>query len=178
MNPKTNRSLLRAIRVFAAMVALPIIALAPVYVASVTLTDQAVEIDEPIQQAATNDVTDIDRNGTVMYTVSPSRYTQAPKFETESPLAIMRGSDLIKVTVIDRGTERSSSPQDHQTDYECELNLHLTSSDRYAPKTKTYNKTNTYVGYLRIDDEDVSTFYLREPSSDRAICSFILTESE
>ena len=151
MKSETKRSLLRVLKISTAIIALPIIALAPVYVASVILTDQVVETSEPTGHAANINIADIDRNGTVMYAVSPS-YSQ-PGFETESLTEALLGSDLITVTFQDSDSSRYQV--NHETDEECGLTLQLSSDDRYDADTKTY------VGYIRVEDGELE---IRHPN--------------
>lgn len=129
------------------MSVLALIALTPAYIASLVLSDQLVEPIETNNQVANIDINDIDRYGTVMYTVSPS-YTQ-PGFETESLMETLRGSDLIKVTVQD--SDSSSYRMNHEANEGCGLTLHLSSDDRYDAHTKTY------VGYIRVEDGEPET---------------------
>lgn len=145
----SNTPLRRLAAILATTVILTLIALSPAYIASIVLQDQLVEPSESTEQVATINVTDIDRNGTVMYsyTVSPS-YTQ-PGFETESLMATIRGSDLIKVTVQD--SDSSSYRVNHEASEECGLTLTLSSNDRYDANT------DTYVGYVRVEDEGDET---------------------
>ena len=143
----SSTPLRRLAAILATTVILTLIALSPAYIASIVLQDQLVESLESTKQVATIDAADIDRNGTVMYTVSPS-YTQ-PGFETESLMATIRGSDLIKVTVQD--SDSSSYRVNHEASEECGLTLTLSSNDRYDADT------DTYVGYVRVEDEGDET---------------------
>ena len=149
----------RLYAIIATMVMLTLIALSPAYIASMVLQDRFVEPIESTEQVTTIDVTDIDRNGTVMYTVSPS-YTQ-PGFETESLMATLRGSDLIKVTVHD--SDSSSYRVNNEASEECGLTLTLSSNDRYDADSKTF------VGYVRVEDEGDETGSTRTDLIDCAI---------
>ena len=75
MNPEApNSPLKRLAKALTAVVAVSIVALAPAIGASMIVTDQSVELDEPTESVATIDITDIDQNATVMYASSiPNR---------------------------------------------------------------------------------------------------------
>jgi hypothetical protein len=145
-----NQPLRRFANVLMISIALPIVALAPAYIASQLLTDHVVETAD---DTATIDITDIDQNGTVMYTVSPSnndRRTSDTDFKI--PRSHLPDSDMIRVTIEDRGTVRvdgdSTSWIDHELADECSFTLHLSSDDPYD------DQSDTFTGYIRVADED------------------------
>ena len=139
-----THTLRRFASVLATVTVLALIALTPAYLVSLVLPGHLVEPIESTNQVAN---IDIDRNGTVMYTVSPS-YRQ-PGFGAESLMETLRGSDLIKVTV--RDSDSSSYRVDHEASEGCGLTLQLISDDRYDAGTKTY------VGYIRVEDREFET---------------------
>ena len=156
-----NPTLVRLVAVIGAMVALPIVALAPALLASLSLTHELAETDEESGYAAKIDVTDIDQNGTVMYTVSPPKGAPTdPKIDFPS---ILEDSDIIRLTITDRGTERRFS--DELTEYECNFTLYLGDDDKWD------EKTGAYTGYLRIRDDEI-----RDPAWNHdSRCGIVIT---
>ena len=149
MHSGTNRPLLRAIKVVAAVFALAIIALAPAFVASVMLTDQTVEPEKPIENAAAIDVTDIDRDGTVMYTVSPSEGFRSDSVtDFALPLDVLKDADIIRITVSDDDNTHSFFESEMQDD--CSFTLHLSDDDRFDAES------DTFTGYIRVTDEAIT----------------------
>ena len=153
MKPETEKRLLpRLVKLSVAIVALPIIALAPAYLASVMLTDHTVELYESTEQATNIDVNDIDENGTVMYTVSPMDRNNDTDTDFTLPADIvdkLRDADLIKITITDEGTESTSDGfVGPKVDNECSFTLNLQSVDGHDAR-----RTGTYTGYLRIEDD-------------------------
>ncbi len=141
----------RLFKVLVTAAALPLIALAPALLVSLVLTQGAVDHFEPIGHATTIDVTDIDENGTVMYTVSPPEgFRNEPDIDFTVPADVLKDSDLIRITVSDDDNSLSFFESENQED--CSFTLHLSDDDRYDAKT------GTYTGYLRVTDEETARF--------------------
>ena len=162
MNTKTRSNPLRRfVTVLTISIILPLIALAPAYFTSVVLTNQTAQIDESALHTAAIDVSDIDENGTVMYTVSPHEGFQSDSdSDFTAPADILINADLIKVIISD----------DEIVD-ECSFTLHLSEDDRYDPKT------GEFTGYLRFTKANTAP----EAGSDFEYledCGIYLTYSE
>ena len=156
---KSQSTIQQQLRRFAAVLvviaALTVVALAPALLASQLITQDGGESTATghIDHAASIDVADIDPDGNVMYKVSPpggDRGNSDIEFTVSSDFAdILRDGDLIKVTVIDKGTDSTShSFVDREMEEECRITLNLSSDDR------SNHRTGTYSGYLRIKDDD------------------------
>ena len=156
----------RLFKVVAATFAVAFIALAPAFLASILLTQRTVEHDEANGSAATIDVTDIDQNGTVMYTVSPPQDAPAD-FEFDIPSGLVEDADLIRLTISDKSSD-SGLPEDLTAD-ECKFTFYLSDSDEYD------EKTSTYIGYLRINDDELGPHYFH-PDDDG--CSIVITYTD
>ena len=143
-----KRLLLRVAKTLAAIVILPIFALAPVYVASVMLTDRQVDPNGSSEIFNKHvDVADIDENGTVMYTVSPhDGHRTNTGLDFTVPSDLLKDSDLIRVTVSSDDGEHSFF--DAETNEDCHFTLHLTDAQFDATKTETFT------GYLRMTEEE------------------------
>ena len=168
----------RLFNVLAAAIALPLIALVPAFLASSWITHDAIEPNDPIEQAAAIDVTDNDPESTVKYTVSPPVVDgDDSDIEIIVPAdmadALVDG-DLIKVTVIDQGTEfGSSSSVDTEMEEGCRITLSLSSDDR------SNNRIGTYSGYIRIKDDDTFTAtYTHDDLEIREDCGLNLTYTD
>ncbi len=151
MKSETKRSLLRVLKIFTAIIALPIFALAPAYLASLMLIDQTVEPDEPSEQAATIDIMDIDRDGTVMYTVSQAEDFRSDPF-TDFTLTpdVLKDADIIRITVSDDDNTHSFFESEMQND--CSFTLHLSDDDRFDADS------DTFTGYLRVTGEAITDY--------------------
>ncbi len=176
MHPETKRSLLRILKISTSIIALPIFALAPAYLASVMLTIQPIELDESTEQATSIDVNDIDENGTVMYTVSPLDRNNDTDVDFAMPADIadiLQDSDLIKITITDAGTESTSHGfVDSKVEHECSFTLHLLSDDPHNAR-----KTDSYSGYIRIkDDGNFTATYSSSEQPEN--CGFYMTDAE
>ena len=148
MKPETQkRPLLRLIKVFTAVIALPLVALAPALLASLVFTDRIVEVDESTEQVAAIDVTDIAPEGTVMYTVSSlDSYRGTSGSNMPTPRSILEDADLIKVTIQDDDGHGSWLGQDSEDD--CTFTLHLSPDDPFD------DQTDTFTGYIRVTEDD------------------------
>lgn len=132
--------------VLAVIAALMVTALTPALVISLVLTQDA---GQQIEHAATIDVTDVDSQATVMYTVSPSDgVPHDSDVDFTIPADILKDADLIKVTVSD--DDNIHSFFESQTRDDCRFTLHLSDDDRYGAQT------DTFTGYLRITDEETA----------------------
>ena len=165
------------IRRFAAVLtvmgAITVAALAPALVVSLVLT----------QDSEITDVTAIDPESTVKYTASPladgGDDSDIEIFVPADMADAMVDGDLIKVTVIDRGTDYrsdrgidfgSSSSVDTEMEEGCRFTLSLTPDDR------SNNRIGTYSGYIRIKDDDTFTAtYTHDDLENREDCGLNLT---
>ena len=146
----------RLFKVLAVAIALPLIALVPAFLASQLLIQDTVQPDEPTEQTTTIDVTDIDPEGTVMYTVSPSDGDGGDSdidiIVPADMVDVLQNGDMIKMTVIDQGTDYGfSSSVDSEMEEGCRVTLNLSSDYRFG------HRTGTYSGYIRIKDDDTFT---------------------
>ena len=138
----------RLFKALTAAVALPLIALAPALLASLLLTQDTVQPDEPGEHATTIDVADIDPEGTVMYTVSPPNGSGGDSdiefVVLADMLEVIQNGDLIKVTVIDQGTDYGfSSSVDSELEEEgCLITLNLRART-IGPTTESAHTTDT-----------------------------------
>ncbi len=157
------------IRRFAAVLtvmgAITVAALAPALVVSLVLTQDS-------------EITDDDRNGTVMYTASPSdsdRGDASIEFILPSDIEhIMDNGDLIKVTIEDRGTESTSdSFVDPEFEDGCVLTL------RFSDEYRNDEPTDTITGYVRTVDVDtfVAT-YSANSKQQMEHCGFYFTDAD
>ena len=141
-----NRPMRRFSIVLSVAIALPVIAFAPAFVASLFVTDQTIETTD---KTAEIDVTDIDENGTVMYTVSPPEgFRTDSRTDFKVPSDILNDADLIRVTVSDDDNTHTNLESETQKD--CNFTLHLSKDDHYDAKT------GSFTGYLRITDEETA----------------------
>ena len=150
MKSSSNTPALRRFTaVLAVIAALMVAALTPALVVSLLLTQDTVNQTEPTEQAANIDVTDIDENGTVMYTVSPPEGFRSES-DTDFPIPadVLKDPDFIRITVSD--DDNSHNFFESETRDDCSFTLHLRDDDRYDAKT------GTYTGYLRVTDEETS----------------------
>ncbi len=135
--------------VLAVIAALMVTALTPALVVSLVLTQDAGQQIEQSEHAATIDVTDVDSQATVMYTVSPSDgVPHDSDVDFTIPTDILKDADLIKVTVSD--DDNIHSFFESQTRDDCSFTLHLSDDDRYSAQTRHFT------GYLRITDEETA----------------------
>ena len=148
MKPETQkRPLLRLIKVFTSIIALPLVALAPALVASLILTDRTVELDDSTEQVTTIDVTDIDPEGTVMYTVSPlNSYRGTSDSNMPTPRSLFEDADLIRVTIQD--DDGPGSWLGHDSEGDCSFSLHISPDDPFD------DQTNIFTGYIRVAEDD------------------------
>ena len=138
-----NAPIRRFAAVLTVMGAITVAALAPALVLSLVLT----------QDSEITDVTDDDRNGTVMYTASPSdsdRGDASIEFILPSDIEhIMDNGDLIKVTIEDRGTESTSdSFVDPEFEDGCVFTL------RFSDEYRNDEPTEPITGYVKSADAD------------------------
>ena len=143
----------RLLRVLVATATVTLIAIAPALLASLFVHQDTANQTEPMEHAAAIDVTDIDQNGTVMYTASPSdsdRSDASIDFILPSDIGnIMHDGDLIKVTIEDRGTELTSdSFVDPEFEDGCVFTL------RFSDEYRNDEPTETITGYVRTADVD------------------------
>lgn len=145
-SPKFRRSA----SVLAVIAALMVAALTPALVVSLVLTQDGGQQIELSEHTATIDVSDIDTQATVMYTVSPpDGVPHDSDVDFTVPADILKDADLIKVTV--RDSDNIHSFFEAQTRDDCSFTLHLSDDDRYGAQ-----KTDTFTGYLRITDEETA----------------------
>lgn len=163
-----NAPIRRFAAVLTVMGAITVAALAPALVVSLVLT----------QDSEITDVTDDDRNGTVMYTASPSdsdRGDASIEFILPSDIErIMDNGDLIKVTIEDRGTESTSdSFVDPGFEDGCVLTL------RFSDEYRNDKPTDTITGYVRTVDVDtfVAT-YSANSKQQMEHCGFYFTNAD
>lgn len=168
----SSRPIRRFAAVMTVLAVLMVAALAPAMVVSLLLK----------LHSEITDVTDIDRNGTVMYAASPSNGNRGdididlilpPDFT-----GILQEADMIKVTVMDRGTEKRTdlaaySFVDDKVEDECSFTLNIKSNDRHDTQTDTYS------GYIRISDDDtfIAT-YIANPEQQREHCGFYFIDAD
>ena len=139
----------RFVSVLTVIAALMVAALTPALVVSLVLTQDAGQQIELSEHAATIDVSDIDPQATVMYTVSPpDGVPHDSDVDFTVPADILKDADLIKVTV--RDSDNIHSFFESQTRDDCSFTLHLSDDDRYGAQT------DTFTGYLRITDEETA----------------------
>ena len=155
----TQQPLRRFAAVLVVIAALAVVALAPALLASQLITPDWGKSTATghIDHAATTDVTNIDPEATVMYTVSPSDGDSDIEIIVSADMVdVLQDGDMIKMTVIDQGTDKrtdsnSYSFVDPQIEDGCRITLNLRSDDRFG------RPTGTYSGYLRIKDDDSFT---------------------
>ncbi len=152
---KSQSTIQQQLRRFAAVLvviaALTVVALAPALLASQLITPYGGKSTATghIDHAATIDVTDIDENGTVMYTVSPPEgFRTDSRTDFKVPSDILNDADLIRVTVSDDDNTHTNLESETQKD--CNFTLHLSKDDHYDAKT------GSFTGYLRITDEETA----------------------
>ena len=163
-----NAPIRRFAAVLTVMGAITVAALAPALVLSLVLT----------QDSEITDVTDDDRNGTMMYTASPSdsdRGDASIEFILPSDIEhIMDNGDLIKITIEDRGTESTS---DSFVDPELEDGCVFTLS--FSDEYRNDELTDTITGYVRTVDVDtfVAT-YSTNSKQQMEHCGFYFTDAD
>ena len=144
----------------AVIAALTVAALAPTLVVSMMLTQNTLDHIDSTENAEVTDVTDVDPEATVMYTVPTQGgdpYDSDVEFILPSDFAdTLRDSDMIKMTVIDQGTDKrtdsaSDSLVDPAMEEGCRIKLNLGSDGQHDERTGTYS------GYLRITDDGTLT---------------------
>ncbi len=149
-NPSQSSPSRRLFRVIAVAIALPLIALVPAFLASSMITQDATEPDDHIEQSVTIDVTDIDPEGTVMYTVIP------PIDHPGSPDAYTIKRDAMQRALLEDPTSLHITIEDDEDparwlgpDSEdiCTFTLHLSSDDPYD------DQSDTFTGYIRVTDD-------------------------
>lgn len=159
----------RLFKVAVTTIGVTIIALAPAFLASMVLTQDAAESNEASDYATTLNVTDINQNDTVMYTVSPSHrsFEDAPGIATDVGAELLRDADLIKVTIYDEDLSTGWIGSD--PDNECKFTLHFSDDD------KQDRKFGTYTGYLRIRDDGLQAHHSMDHDSR---CGFVITYAD
>ena len=152
MKSASNTPILhRFAAVLAVIAVLMVAALTPVLVVSLMFTQHTVDQLEPAEHATTIDVTDIDENGTVMYTVSPPEGLRSDSgTDLVVPAEVLKDADLIQITVSD--DDNSHSFFESETQDDCSFTLHLRGDDHYD------TETDTFTGYLRVTDEETAGF--------------------
>ncbi len=173
-----NSPIRRFAAVLTVMGAITVAALVPALVVSLVLTQNPVDQTEPAENAATIDVTDIDQNGTVMYTASPSDSDRGDaSIDFILPLDIgniMDDGDLIKVTIEDRGTESTSdSFVDPELEGGCVFTLVISSEyGNDAP-------IDTVTGFARtMDDDTFVATYSANTKQQMEHCGFYFTDAD
>ena len=155
----------RLFNVLAAAIALPLIALVPAFLASSWITHEAIEPDDPSEHAAAIDVTDIDREGAVVYTIKPRTSDTGPtdaNFST--PHSVLKNSDLIILTIQD--DEDPGEWLGDGAEDDCSFTLHLSDDDTFD------NQSETFTGYIRVTDDD---FTAQTDSLESENCGFYLS---
>ena len=136
----------RLLRVLVATATVTLLAIAPALLASLFVHQDTVNQIEPSEPAATIDVTDIDQNGTVMYTIIPFADDSAPTDSSLStPHALLKNSDLIKITIED--DEDPSKWLGDGAEDDCRFTLRLSDDDMFD------NQSETFTGYIRVTDD-------------------------
>ena len=140
-----NKTPLRRLAaILATLVVLPIIVLAPAFLASLLLPQHTVVQTQPTEQAAIIDITDIDKNGTVMYTLNPPEGLRNDATAVDA----LNGADLIKVTVRAHGNSLSAFESGSRDD--CSFTLHVRDDDPY------HATTGKFAGYLKLTDGETA----------------------
>lgn len=151
--------------VLAVIAALMVVALAPVLLTSLILTDQTVDLGESAEHAATIDVADIDENGTVMYTIRPPvGYSTPTNNDVPSPHSLLADADLIKVTIQDDDDLGSSLGHDSEDD--CNFTFYLRSDDLYD------DQSETFTGFIKLEDDE---FWARSDQDRLDECGIIIS---
>ena len=147
------------------MGALMVATIAPVLIISLVLTQDPVEQIVPAENAATIDVTDIDQNGTVMYTVSPTDADVGfPNTDFTIPQSVLHDADILKITIQD--DEDLGKWLGDGSEVDCSFTLHLSDDDAFD------NQSESFTGYIRVSDD-----YLDAQSDawDSEECGFYLS---
>ena len=166
---KSQSTIQQQLRRFAAVLvviaALTVVALAPALLASQLITQDGGESTATghIDHAASIDVTDVDQDGTVMYTVSPPQDWPAD-LEFDFPTGLLEDSDVIRLTISDQVSHPGLSKD--SVEEECEFTLYFSDSDKHD------EKTGTYTGYLRIRDDEMGPYVSH---SNDPKCGFVIT---
>ena len=159
----------RLASVLAMLVALPVVALAPALLVSLILIDQTVDVDESTEQATTIDITDIDPEGTVMYTIrSPMGHSTPPNNDIPNPHSFLADADLIIVSIQD--DDGPSSRLDQDSEDGCTFTLHISSDDSFD------DQTDTFTGFIRITEDDFFAHSDREKLENCDLYSIYATD--
>lgn len=155
----------RLLKVLVATATVTLIAIAPALLASLFVHQDTANQTEPVEHAAAIDVTDIDQNGTVMYTIVPFADDSAPTDSSLStPHALLKNSDLIKITIED--DEDPSKWLGDGAEDDCSFTLHLSDDDTFD------NQSETFTGYIRVTDDYLDA---QSESLEAEKCGFYLS---
>ena len=159
----------RLFRVIAITIALPLIALVPAFLASSAADTRYGRPNRSWPNTPpTIDVTDIDPEGTVMYTVSPPNGdSESPDSHLAVPRSLLDDADMLHITIRDDDDPDSWLGQDSEGN--CNFTLHFDSDDPYDEKTETFT------GYIRVTDEETKAY---DNLNQREDCGIYLTFTE